>query len=197
MYFHIMLTRLQQLMCMSPHCTCVDQMLVQWWLIRLRKYKCVAPSAQFLVIVWSYMEQIRSEEESTSHSTFCTIRKTDIPNIRVSMLTRVICDTCFVYRESTHRTYAQKIVSKAGQCYDHFDQTCRWRHVRRASQHKALLICRTSSICLFSPVSYDYETSVVCYPSSSREMNISKKKGVWCELIRSGQWGSSVEWMSI
>lgn len=67
----------------------------------------------FRSFLYGYSAQTETDDKTILFSTFRDKIKHALPHIRVSLRSRIICDTCFVYRESIRTKSAQKLPSKA------------------------------------------------------------------------------------
>lgn len=73
-------------------------------------------------------------------NTFRWILKSELPHIGVSMGTRDICDSCFIFCESLCTDPTKRRAVKAEEWFSPLKSARQWPHVYRDSQRAALLI---------------------------------------------------------
>lgn len=134
----------------------------------------------------SFMERHKKETGTVSLDTFRHITEPQLPDIRVSMRTRGICDFCFIYRERVRTLSGQRLAAVAEVWVNHLDDARLCKNICRDSQTKAMEVHRNPPTRLrFATIFYDLVRQLSIPMMSDQTMNefFAEKKGYDVNLL--------------
>ena len=113
--------------------------------------------------------------------TFIDVLERDLPHIRLSLRARVLCDLCFLFRETVRTVSDKHLVERAEEWRSHLNTAENTRISYRASQAFARKIFRSirSERLTMASISFDYAKQLTVPMLSDQTMNewFSQKKG--------------------